>query len=72
MRLKTRVIAVLALLTCVAGNSPAQDLTVPLGLALTPLTGFNTWNKFGCDVSEQLVREKAPGTGNRALATSPR
>lgn len=28
-------------------------------LALTPPMGWNSWNKFGCDVSEQLVRETA-------------
>ena len=26
-------------------------------LALTPPMGWNSWNKFGCDVSEQLIRE---------------
>ena len=29
------------------------------GLAKTPPMGWNSWNKFGCDVSEQLVRETA-------------
>jgi len=28
-------------------------------LAATPPMGFNTWNRFGCDVSETLVREMA-------------
>lgn len=28
-------------------------------LAPTPPMGFNTWNRFGCDVSEMLVREIA-------------
>ena len=28
-------------------------------LAATPPMGFNTWNRFGCDVSETLVREIA-------------
>jgi len=28
-------------------------------LASTPPMGFNTWNRFGCDVSEALVREMA-------------
>jgi len=28
-------------------------------LAPTPPMGWNSWNKFGCDVSEQLVRETA-------------
>ena len=28
-------------------------------LAQTPPMGWNSWNKFGCDVSEQLIREMA-------------
>jgi alpha-galactosidase len=28
-------------------------------LALTPPMGFNTWNKFGCNVSDELVRGMA-------------
>jgi hypothetical protein len=28
-------------------------------LAATPPMGFNTWNKFGCDVDETLIRETA-------------
>jgi alpha-galactosidase len=28
-------------------------------LAPTPPMGFNTWNKFGCNVNEQLLRETA-------------
>lgn len=29
------------------------------GLALTPPMGWNSWNKFGCDVNEQLIRQTA-------------
>ena len=29
------------------------------GLAKTPPMGWNSWNKFQCDVSEQLIRETA-------------
>ena len=29
------------------------------GLAKTPQMGWNSWNKFGCNVSEQLIRETA-------------
>ena len=28
-------------------------------LALTPPMGWNSWNKFGCDVNEKLVKEIA-------------
>ena len=29
------------------------------GLALTPPMGWNSWNKFGCNVSEKLIRDAA-------------
>ena len=44
--------AVLALL--VPSFASAAD-----GLALTPPMGWNSWNKFGCNVSEALVRGAA-------------
>jgi alpha-galactosidase len=28
-------------------------------LAQTPPMGWNSWNRFGCDVSEKLIRETA-------------
>lgn len=40
-------------------------MTIPLsaqkfaGLALTPPMGWNTWNKFGCDVNEELIKSAA-------------
>ncbi|MFT3907048.1 MAG: glycoside hydrolase family 27 protein [Steroidobacteraceae bacterium] len=32
-------------------------LALDNGLARTPPMGWNSWNKFGCNVSEQLIRE---------------
>ncbi|MFI5896491.1 NEW3 domain-containing protein [Actinoplanes sp. NPDC051513] len=51
--LVTALLATLAVLPA----SPAQAL--PDGQALTPPMGFNDWNAFGCDVSEQLIKETA-------------
>lgn len=31
------------------------------GLALTPPMGWNSWNKFGCNVSEDLIKSMADG-----------
>ena len=31
----------------------------PNGLALTPPMGWNSWNKFACDVNEKVVRYTA-------------
>ena len=38
-----------------AANLPALDN----GLARTPPMGWNSWNKFHCDVSEKLIKETA-------------
>jgi alpha-galactosidase len=37
----------------------AQESAASKGLALTPPMGWNTWNKFGCNVSDELVRGMA-------------
>jgi alpha-galactosidase len=37
----------------------AEDSAVSKGLALTPPMGWNSWNKFGCNVSDELVRGMA-------------
>jgi alpha-galactosidase len=36
-----------------------QENASPAGLALSPPMGWNSWNKFGCNVSERLIRETA-------------
>src|SRR5213593_4111751 len=48
--------------------SPAARATLENGLARTPPMGWNSWNHFGCNVSEQLIREEADaiaGSGMR-------
>ncbi len=49
------LIAVFLPLLLFTTNSTAQVQ----GLAQTPPMGWNSWNKFGCEVSEQLIREMA-------------
>jgi len=44
-----------ALCSLLTGVSFAQS-DVSKGLALTPPMGWNTWNKFACNVSDELVR----------------
>lgn len=60
--------ALLAVLTCAAASAAqAQTIgheTLKLdapkpNLAPTPPMGWNSWNKFKCDVSEKLIREQA-------------
>jgi alpha-galactosidase len=55
--LAAAAILVLAALTLAAGRTPARALSN--GLALTPPMGWNDWNAYGCNVSEQLVEQTA-------------
>jgi alpha-galactosidase len=48
-----------ALLPLVLGISLASRTTLDNRLALTPPMGWNSWNHFGCNVSESLIRETA-------------
>ena len=43
-------------LAAFAANAQAQKFTE---LAKTPPMGWNSWNKFQCNVSEMLIRETA-------------
>src|SRR5438552_11379628 len=49
-------------LTPFAANQVAKaqaDAPSQVQLAQTPPMGWNSWNKFACNVSEQLIRETA-------------
>ena len=37
----------------------AQDSSPSANLALTPPMGWNSWNKFGCNVSDEMIRGMA-------------
>ena len=39
--------------------APVAPATAADAVALTPPMGWNSWNRFGCDVSEKLMRETA-------------
>jgi len=56
MKMKSLVAVFFALLISPAF---AQENAVSKGLALTPPMGWNTWNKFACNVSDELVRGMA-------------
>ena len=47
---------VIATLLMGAATAHAQKYE---GLADTPQMGWNSWNKFACDISEQMIREQA-------------
>ena len=52
------LLLVLAPLMVVLGTAPRAH-ALDNGLALTPPMGFNDWNAFGCNVSEQLIEQTA-------------
>lgn len=62
--IKRKIIALLGLMICFVsgfsqGNNYVQDYTKFQGLALTPPMGWNSWNKFACNIDEKLIREIA-------------
>lgn len=65
MKLKTFLIGLTLLCGCNAygqmffGEAKALPDSVFDSLAQTPPMGWNSWNKFGCDVSEKLMKEMA-------------
>jgi alpha-galactosidase len=53
-------LALLLIALSFASGLPAQDKASPsTSLALTPPMGWNSWNKFACNVSEDLIKGMA-------------
>lgn len=57
-RLLVRIVSSAAVLTTVTVMSVAA-VTLPKGMASTPPMGWNSWNTFGCEINEQLIRDTA-------------
>ena len=65
--LRAPLLLVVAVLTSACSATPRPDTAASPaprqqavgGLAPTPPMGWNSWNRFGCDISEQLIRETA-------------
>ncbi|HZS47380.1 MAG TPA: alpha-galactosidase [Blastocatellia bacterium] len=58
----THLKTIVCLLICLVwvGLLPTrQTLALDNGVAKTPPMGWNSWNKFGCNVSEDLIKEMA-------------
>ncbi|MER5622642.1 lectin [Streptosporangium sp. NPDC002544] len=55
--LLTSAITVMLTLTAVTSAAPAQALNN--GVGRTPPMGWNTWNTFGCNINETLIRQTA-------------
>jgi alpha-galactosidase len=64
MRVFSKLLGVLSVFALVAAPAVAETTQEvvnksPNGLALTPPMGWNSWNKFACNVNEQTVRDSA-------------
>jgi alpha-galactosidase len=59
MSTKRLVIVILSLLVCSVPLIGQEQEKVSAKLALTPPMGWNSWNKFACNVSEDMIREMA-------------
>ena len=60
MNLLTSPVRMAAVFTVLLMNSaPCALQALDNGLAKTPPMGWNSWNKFGCNVSEDLIKETA-------------
>ena len=53
------LVSTACLIFALLGVSTAARPVAPGRVALTPPMGWNSWNHFGCDVSESLIRETA-------------
>lgn len=60
----TKYLGVLAVLIILALSSSAQKFE---DLAKTPPMGWNSWNKFGCNVSGKLITEMADAMVNNGM-----
>ncbi len=56
---RSAVVALLGLTALPTARLSAQAYPSNAQLAPTPPMGWNSWNKFGCDIDENLIRETA-------------
>jgi alpha-galactosidase len=60
MKMIRYVIATVFSFSCFVGSLAAQQPSSPsAGLALTPPMGWNSWNKFACNVSADMIKSMA-------------
>jgi len=57
--MRCRVWFAVLIVCLILGVCALQVRALDDGLAKTPPMGWNSWNKFGCDVSEKLIKEIA-------------
>ena len=59
MKINFAIIFLLVSLTSFCQSNYDQKYTKFPGLALTPPMGWNSWNKFQCNVDENMIRQQA-------------
>ncbi|MEV1121959.1 glycoside hydrolase family 27 protein [Actinosynnema sp. NPDC049800] len=60
MRRSVAQVAVAGLLvSAVVAVAPLAARSASAGLAPTPPMGWNSWNRFGCDIGDRMIRETA-------------
>jgi alpha-galactosidase len=59
----TRILFAALMALIVVAPSPAQEKM----LAPTPPMGWNTWNKFGCNINEGIIRKAADEMGSSGM-----
>ncbi|MDE7128747.1 MAG: alpha-galactosidase, partial [Alistipes sp.] len=62
-----KLIVMLALAAGLGNMVQAQKFE---GIALTPQMGWNSWNKFACEINEELIREIADAMVETGLAAA--
>jgi alpha-galactosidase len=68
--MKNRAVSLIAILLAIAFALPlaGQDkTTVSSTIALTPPMGWNSWNKFACNVSEDMIKSMAEAMVNSGM-----
>jgi alpha-galactosidase len=70
---KRRAAILLAVIFIVSSMAAALDHEqAPVStLAGTPPMGWNSWNTFGCDVSEDLIRQVADAMVTSGMTVQP-
>jgi len=64
---RVRISDILLTLVILAAPLCAQGASPSARLALTPPMGWNSWNKFGCNVSDELIRGMADAMVNSGM-----
>ncbi len=58
-RFASRTLLILCIGCALTAASSGQGQPAWMDAARTPPMGWNSWNKFGCNVSESLIRDVA-------------